>query len=58
MKFFISDNFTGGSGQSFGSKEDFLKELGLMIDDCIANGGSFFDVTVDTDASCFKENEQ
>ena len=30
-----------------------MKELGLMIDDCIANGGTFFDIQVDSDASCF-----
>ena len=45
MKFFISDTFTNGSGQKFRTKEDFLRELGFMIDDCIANGGTFFDVT-------------
>ena len=53
MKFFISDTFTNGSGQKFSNKEDFIRELSFMIDDCIANGGTFFDVIVDTDASCF-----
>ena len=24
-----------------------------MIDDCIENGGTYFDVTVDADASCY-----
>lgn len=57
MKFFISDTYTNGSGQKFSTKEDFLRELGFMIDDCIANGGTFFDVTVDTDASCFDTEE-
>lgn len=51
MKFYIgSDN---GSGQEFNNKEDFLKELSLQIDDCEANGGARFDVTVDADAECF-----
>jgi hypothetical protein len=57
MKFYIADTFTNGSGQEFNNKEDFLKELSLMIDDCEANGGTQFDVTVDTDASCFSEEE-
>ena len=53
MKFWISDTFTNGSGQKFTDKEAFLRELSLMIDDCEANGGTHFDVEVDTDASCF-----
>lgn len=57
MKFYIHDTFTNGSGQKFKDKEAFLRELGFMIDDCIANGGTFFDVTVDTDASCFDTEE-
>lgn len=51
MKFYIGAD--SGSGQEFNNKEDFLKELSLMIDDCEANGGKQFDVTVDADASCF-----
>lgn len=51
MKFYIGSD--SGSGQEFDNKEDFLHELSLMIDDCEANGGSQFDVTVDADASCF-----
>lgn len=58
MKFYISDTFTNGSGQSFGSKTDFLEELSRMIDDCEANGGTYFELTVNTDASCFIENEE
>jgi hypothetical protein len=51
MTFYIgSDN---SSGQEFNNKEDFLKELSLQIDDCEANGGTRFDVTVDADAGCF-----
>ena len=55
MKFYISDTYTNGSGQVFNNKEDFLKELSLMIDDCISNGGTYFDASIDTDASCFNE---
>jgi hypothetical protein len=51
MKFYIGAD--SGSGQEFSNKEDFLHELSLMIDDCEANGGTQFDVTVDADASCF-----
>jgi hypothetical protein len=51
MTFYIGAN--SGSGQEFDNKEDFLRELSLMIDDCGANGGTQFDVTVDADASCF-----
>lgn len=39
----------------FETKEAFLKEIEMMIDDCIANGGSQFDIAVDADASCFYE---
>lgn len=51
MKFYIGSD--GGSGMKFSHKEDFLKELSLMIDDCIENGGTEFFVYVDADASCF-----
>lgn len=50
----LNDN---GSGMEYTSKEEFMKELSLMIDDCIANGGTFFDIQVDSDASCFCTNE-
>ena len=51
MKFYIG--IDSGSGQSFNTKEAFLHELSLMIDDCEANGGHQFDVTVEADACCF-----
>lgn len=51
MTFYIGSD--SGSGQEFNSKEDFLRELSLMIDDCKTNGGTRFDVTVDADESCF-----
>lgn len=47
-----------GSGMEFKSKERLLKEIELMIDDCIANGGTFFDVMIDSDASCFYKEEE
>ena len=54
MKFYISTDF--GSGQEFNNKKDFLHELELMINDCEANGGTEFDVTIDADASCFYDD--
>lgn len=53
MKFYIG--VENASGMEFDNKEAFLKELGLMIDDCEANGGTQFDVTVEADASCYYE---
>lgn len=50
----LNDN---GSGMRYTSKEAFLKEISLMIDDCIANSGTFFDIQADSDASCFCTDE-
>jgi hypothetical protein len=46
----MNDN---GSGMEYHTKEDLLKEIGLMIDDCIANGGTYMSFDVNADASCF-----
>ena len=53
MNFHISTWNDGGSGMKYRTKEEALHELSLMIDDCIENGGSFMDIMVDADASCF-----
>ena len=53
MKFYIETMNDNGTGMSYNAKEDFLEELSLMIDDCIANEGTYFSVQVDCDASCF-----
>ena len=53
MKYTTETMNDNGSGMTYKTKEEFMKEIGLMIDDCIANGGTFFDVQVDSDASCF-----
>ena len=53
MKYTIETMNDNGSGMTYKTKEEFMKEIGLMIDDCIVNGGTFFDVQVDSDASCF-----
>lgn len=57
MKFYIETLNDNGSGMEYKTKEDFLKEISLMIDDCIANGGTFFDAQIDSDASCFCNNK-
>ena len=54
MKFYIGTDL--GSGQEFNNKKDFLRELEFMINDCEANGGTRFDVTIDADASCFYDH--
>lgn len=46
----LNDN---GSGMVYKTKEAFLAEISRMIDDCRDNGGTFFNVQVDADASCF-----
>ena len=53
MKFYIETVNDNGSGMKYNAKEEFLSEISRMIDDCIENGGTFFDVQVDSDASCF-----
>ena len=54
MKFYINTDF--GSQQKFNNKKDFLHKLELMINDCEANGGTRFDLTIDADASCFYDD--
>lgn len=58
MEFTIETLNDCGSGMRYRSKEDFMKEVSLMIDDCIANGGTFFDIQVDSDVSCFKSDKE
>ena len=53
MKFTIETLNDNGSGMKYFTKEEFLNEISLMVDDCIANGGTFFDVQIDSDVSCF-----
>jgi hypothetical protein len=52
-KFTITTINDNGSGMKYSTKEELMKEISLMIDDCITNGGTRFDVTVDSDVSCF-----
>ena len=57
MKFTIETLNDNGSGMKYKTKKEFLKEISLMIDDCIANGGTFFDAQIDSDASCFYNDD-
>ena len=57
MKFYIQTLNDNGSGMNYNTKEDCLREIGLMIDDCIANGGTYISFDVDSDASCFDNDE-
>lgn len=53
FSFFIETVNDNGSGMKYDTKKALFNELSLMIDDCIANGGTFIDFQVDSDASCF-----
>ena len=58
MRFNIVTVEDNGSGMKYFTKDEFMKEIGLMIDDCIANGGTHFFVSISADASCFhKDND-
>lgn len=58
MKFTIETINDSGSGMSYNTKEEFLTEISRLIDDCIENGGTFFDAQIDADASCFYNDEE
>lgn len=57
MRFTIETLNDNGTGMSYNTKEEFIKEISLMIDDCISNGGTFFAAQIDSDVSCFYEEE-
>lgn len=57
MKFLIMTLIDNGSGMKYNNKEEFLNELSKMIDDCANNGGTYFNVAVDTDKSCFYKDD-
>jgi hypothetical protein len=58
MDFYINTMNDNGSGMEYHTKEDLLAEIGLMIDDCIANGGTYISFDVDSDASCFNIDDE
>ena len=53
MKYFISKLNDNGSGMEYATKEEFLKEVSRLVNDFESNGGTRFDMTVDSDVSCF-----
>lgn len=53
MIFTINSIYDNGSGCAYYTKEKFLEEISDMIDDCIANGGAYFDADIATDVSCY-----
>lgn len=57
MEFHINTINDNGSGMHYDTKESFLAEISRMIDDCATNGGTFFDVQVYTNASCFTTDD-
>ena len=57
MKFSINTNNDNGSGMTYHDKNSFVKEVGLMIDDVLSNGGTYFHIDVDSDASCFSTDD-
>ena len=57
MIFTTNSIYDNGSGCAYYTKEKFLEEISAMIDDCVANGGTYFDVEVTTDASCYSTEE-
>ena len=58
MKFYIKTMNDNGSGMKYNRKEELLNEISHMIDDCTENGGTFFDVQVDSDSSCFHTEKE
>ena len=58
MKFTITTLNDSGSGMKYCTKAAFINEIELMIQDCMNNGGTRFDVTVDSDVSCFYEDDE
>lgn len=57
MEFSVYTMNDNGSGMVYHNKEEFLKEVALMIDDCVDNGGTFFSVQVNADSSCFHQEK-
>lgn len=53
MTFTTMSTWDNGSGCTYYTKEKFLEEVAAMIDDYVANGGTYFDAEITTDASCY-----
>ena len=46
-----------GSKIKYTDIERFINEIRIQIRDCIDNGGTYYSVTVDSDASCYSKDE-
>ena len=57
MKFSIYTLNDNGSGIRYNTKEEFIDEISKMINDCYMNGGTFFSIQVEADASCFNKED-
>lgn len=57
LRYSIYTDFDNGSGMQYQNKKEFLNEISLMIDDLIENGGTYFSISVDSDASCFLQDD-
>lgn len=53
----IYTTYDNGSGMTYNTKEEFMNEISAMIDDFIINGGKSFIAEINTDASCFHNDE-
>ena len=51
ISFYIATE--NSSGMKFQTKEAFMSEVSKMVDNCIENGGTQFDIQVDANANCF-----
>lgn len=50
MDFDINTSIDNGNiSITFNSKEEFLQNLSVLIDNCIANNGSYFEIMIDSD---------
>ena len=52
MDFFMTTNHAPQTFRTIWSKEEFLKEISNMIDKATENGGTYFDLIVNTDVDC------
>lgn len=46
-----------GSGMKYTDIERFIDEIRMQIRDCIDNGGTYYSIIINADASCFSQDE-
>lgn len=52
MDFFVTTSQAPQTYRTIWSKEELMEELSKMIDKAIENGGTFFDMLINTDVDC------